>query len=95
MTSKFRLGQIVGTPGALNILSQDETITMLSRHAQADWGNVDNEDKKSNNRAIAHEGNLDRQERVISSYMSSHGEKIWIITESDRSVTTILLPDEY
>ena len=60
----------------------------LNRHAKCDWGDVCDEDKKANDFA------LDNKERILSSYEIT-GEKIWIITEWDRSVTTVLFPSEY
>jgi hypothetical protein len=94
---KFNLGQIVITQGALAALkdSNESALPFLQRHASGDWGDICEEDKKLNDEAIAHEGDLDRQQRVLSAYVTAKNEKIWIITEWDRSVTTILLPDEY
>ena len=60
----------------------------LERHASRDWGDLDAEDKRANDAAVKHGG------RVLSAY-TLRGDKIWIITEADRSVTTILTPDEY
>ena len=57
-------------------------------HANCDWGEVDADDRDANNYAAANE------ERVLSAYTVA-GTKIWIITEWDRSVTTVLFPDEY
>jgi hypothetical protein len=53
------------------------------------------DDMKSNESAIAHEGDVDKQDRILPSYHTSKGTKIWMITECDRSVTTLLLPEEY
>ena len=61
----------------------------LSRHASGDWGEVCEEDWQSNDEA------LELGTRLLSSYISRSGEKFWIITEHDRSATTILLPLEY
>jgi hypothetical protein len=95
--AKFRLGQVVSTPGALSALgkSRESAASFLARHVAGDWGDVDAGDWKLNDEAIAHEGDLDQQSRVLSSYKTRAGEKIWIITEADRSSTCVLLPDEY
>ena len=66
----------------------------LMRHFAGDWGVLDAEDKAANNAAIAHEG-TEQAERVLSAYLLDDETKIWIITEWDRSATTILLPEEY
>ena len=87
----FPLGQIVATPGALALLEETGTSPMeyLKRHSQGDWGELDVEDKQANDHALDHE------ERLLSAYKVTETDKIWIITEYDRSVTTILLPSEY
>ena len=88
---KFDLGQTVATPGALAALekSGDNPGKFITMHAQGDWGTMCDEDKQLNDKAV------DGGDRLMSSYLLSDGTKIWIITEWDRSVTTILLPDEY
>ena len=86
---KFWAGRIVITPGAQSELSQDETMEGLARHLAGDWGNVDEDDWKEN------EFSLEHGFRLLSSYTTPRGTKFWIITEHDRSVTTILLPEEY
>lgn len=93
----FTLGSIVATPGALDVLSHDSILEYLGRHASGDWGHVCPEDAAENTLAT-NEGF-----RILSAYpidpakpCAGFGENcVWIITESDRSVTTILLPDEY
>lgn len=95
---KFKLGQVVATPGALAALKESDqsALPFLLKHQTGDWGSeVCDDDKKLNDEAVAHEGNLDQQQRVLSAYRTSKNEKLWIITEYDRSVTTILLPSEY
>jgi hypothetical protein len=87
----FRLGQIVATPAALSVAGTHIT-TLLSRHVSGDWGSVPAED------AAANEEALQRGERIISCYELPDGQKIrtvWLITEADRSATTVLLPEEY
>jgi hypothetical protein len=86
---KFSLGQILATPNALNHIPDDEILTALSRHVRGDWGTLDAEDMQSNERALKGEG------RLFSVYLSAQNIKFWIITECDRSVTTILLPEDY
>ena len=85
----FPLGQLVMTPGARDSIPPSEMLHALRRHARADWGDVDAEDWRSNDRSIQ-EGT-----RLLSSYRSTTGVKFWIITEADRSATTVLLPSEY
>lgn len=88
VNSKFPLGDIVITPNALDILSQAEINDGLCRHARTDWGNVCLEDANQNDQA------LEEGSRVLSAY--GEGQKrFWIITEADRSVTTILMPSDY
>lgn len=87
----FESGQIVATPGALQALAEAEQTPreFLIRHLRGDWGDLDDEDKKENDLS------LEQGSRLLSAYHLTTGVKIWIITESDRSVTTFLLPDEY
>jgi hypothetical protein len=85
---KFPLGQVVITPGAMEILPPQEVSVALSRHSNCDWGDLCEEDKQEN------EFSLKIGLRLMSSYKTGN-VKFWIITEADRSATTILLPDEY
>jgi hypothetical protein len=88
VNSKFPLGEIVITTNALRTLSNAEINDGLTRHATADWGNVCPDDAELNDNA------LQDGDRLLSAY--GQGEKrFWIITEADRSVTTILLPSDY
>lgn len=89
MNSLFELGRIVATPGALEVLAPEEPLVLLRRHASGDWGGVDAHDRRANNRALK-DGT-----RLLSAYTLPGGEKVWIITEADRSSTCILLPEEY
>jgi hypothetical protein len=97
MTAKFSLGRVVITPGAKEALETagQSADYFLSLHASGSWGDLDTGDRRLNDEAIAHEGDLDKQSRVFSSYRTHDNEKVWVITEWDRSVTTILLPNEY
>jgi hypothetical protein len=91
MKTKFSLGQTVATPGALEALAQagQSPAFFLDRHVQGDWGEVCDEDKRLNDQALA-DG-----DRLLSAYRTLKGERLWIITEADRSSTCILLPEEY
>jgi len=97
LRAKFRLGRLVATSGAIHALkrSHQDPLEFIQRHRHGDWGDLDEGDKQLNNDAVAHEGDLDHQSRVLSSYRTSAGEKVWIITEADRSSTCMLLPSEY
>ena len=86
---KFPLGQIVITPNALGKLASDEILNALNRHAQGDWGDLDKDDKMENDIA------LKKGFRILSAYTSTDGIKFWIITEAPRTLTTILLPEDY
>jgi len=87
----FALGQTVATPGALAALGRNETtgLELLARHATGDWGEVDAEDRAENDYSVS------RRLRLLSAYTLRDGTRLWIITEADRSVTTLLLPHEY
>jgi len=86
---KFPLGQLVITRGALEVLDEEDVRKALSRHVTGDWGEVDPEDWKENDFSV------ENGYRILSSYTSKKGVRFWIISEADRSVTTILLPEEY
>lgn len=87
----FPLGQVVATPGALEALEESgqEPIEFLRRHMRGDWGQLDKEDIQENEYSLKH------GLRLLSSYRTNNGTKIWVITEWDRSVTTLLKPEEY
>ena len=88
----FPLGQIVATPGALDLLDRTgiNASALLYRHQHGDWGVVCAEDAQSNNQAILVGA------RIVSAYeLGLRRERLWIITEADRRVTTLLLPEEY
>jgi hypothetical protein len=88
---KFSPGSIVATPGALAALEASEADPMayLVRHTAGDWGDVDEHDRRENELSLVHGF------RLLSAYALNSGTKIWVITEADRSATTILLPEEY
>ena len=95
--SRFELGLIVATPGALEACSNVQMQRCLARHRTGDWGCIDAEDKEANDEALG--AGL----RLLSAYPIDPAEPsegfgvntLWIITEADRSVTTFLLPHEY
>lgn len=88
---KFPLGRMVATPGALQALQEADQapLEFLLRHVSGDWGELCEEDKAEN------ELSLKNGFRLLSAYRTKTDLKIWIITEADRSATTILIPDEY
>lgn len=88
-TVLFPLGQIVITRNAMSRLAEPDAILGLMRHSQGDWGEVPDEDREENELSLKHGF------RLMSVYTSSDGVKFWIITEADRSSTTILLPEDY
>ena len=87
----FDLGQLVATPGALAALEKtgQNAMESLSRHVRGDWGELPEEDEAAN------QFSLEKGFRLLSSYRTTANDKIWVITEADRSHTTLLLPDEY
>ena len=87
-TVRFSLGQVAVTANASMRLTTEEVLTALGRHNSGDWGNLCPEDTLANDTSVQEGGRL----------LSAYGEgrlRFWIITESDRSVTTILLPEDY
>ena len=95
--AKFKLGHCTATPGAIEALkaAEQDASHFLELHQSGAWGDLDHDDRRLNDEAIAYEGDPDRQQRVLSSYRTKLDTKLWVITEWDRSSTTILLPDEY
>ena len=89
LPGKFPLGQIVATRNAIDTIPQDEIQKALARHVHGDWGTLDKEDLNANEQALLHGG------RLFSAYHSIQKIKFWIITEWDRSITTVLLPEDY
>ncbi len=82
-------GRLAATPAVLDAVPKPELLAAFQRHMRGDWGIVSEADWKANDQA------LKSGERLLSAYKSSSGTKFWIITERDRSYTTILLPSEY
>jgi hypothetical protein len=85
----FLLGDVVQTQGAMHEFTPDEILRSLVRHANGDWGDLGEEDKRENELA------LETDERIVSAYKFDDGRKMYVITEWDRSATTVLLPEEY
>ena len=95
LSSAFRMGRLVWTQGVNDQIADDSKFSQfvlesLRRHAKGDWGDLSQEDKNQNDLAVK-SGDL----RILSAYESGGLPKIWIITEADRSATTILFPSEY
>lgn len=89
MNPKFSLGDALITPNALAHLSQDDFWRGLARHQTGDWGDVCEDDRREN------ELSLEKGLRLHSVYHAHNGVKFWIITEADRSSTTVLMPEDY
>ena len=91
MKPLFTLGQVVATPGVLAALEKagQQPGDFLARHVSGDWGEVDAHDIKEN------EFSLQQGFRLLSAYRINVGDRLWVITEADRSSTCILLPVDY
>lgn len=88
----FALGRVVFTPGVIdpdNGVGTWDIASALIAHKNGDWGEVSDEDKQANDHDLTHGG------RLLSSYRSASGTTFWVLTEADRSATTVLLPSEY
>ena len=86
----FQLGNLVATPAFLEVVADcpHEMLNIIRRHVRCDWGDLDAEDKVRNDWSALN------GERILSAY-HINGTKVWVITERDRSVTTLLLPADY
>ncbi len=92
MTPRFPLGRVLATPGALEVLEEAgvDALGLLRRHQTGDWGEVPACDARENERSVKHGW------RILSSYLvGGDGAKVWVLTEADRSATTILRPEDY
>ena len=87
--AKFKTGRIVTTANALNHLTYDDILAGLLRHITGDWGDLDADDRQENDMA------LERGTRLLSADQASNGTRFWILTEADKSSTTVLLPEDY
>ena len=87
---RFELGRVVATPGALDLCEEANVSpsSIIHRHAWGDWGEIPPEDARENERSLKYGW------RVMGSYPVGDGT-IWVLTEADRSATTLLLPREY
>ena len=85
----FSLGRLMTTPAALDALTHGDIVRALARHSIGEWGDVCPEDKEANDDALRTNG------RLFSVYHAANGTKFWVITEADRSITTVLLPSDY
>ena len=88
---RFSLGRVLATPGAIAALEAAQVFPKdyLAHHVSGDWGDVDEEDQQANEHALI------AGARLLSAYTLPTGTRIWIITEADRSASTLLLPSEY
>jgi hypothetical protein len=88
---RFRLGKVLATPGAMEALedANESADTFIRRHQRGDWGDLSDDDKQEN------EFSIGNRLRIFSAYHTNQKVKLWVITEADRSSTTILLPSEY
>ena len=85
----FPLGRVVATPGIAETLGDVEILRALARHQRGDWGEVCDEDREANDRSVK------TGSRMLSVYVAENGGRFWVITEGDRSATTLLWPNEY
>lgn len=86
---KFELGQVVATPNVIALIGLEGIAALLSLHASGDWGSLEKEDKIANDDAI------ENGDRILSAYSEGLPSKVYVITEWDRSVSTVMLADEY
>ncbi|MEZ6131312.1 MAG: hypothetical protein R3C59_21765 [Planctomycetaceae bacterium] len=86
--AKFDVGQLYMTRGVAEGIDEDDVFNALVRHLDGDWGDVDEHDRQMNDNAVSFGG------RLLSAYVDRSNTRFWIITEADRSATTILLPSE-
>lgn len=110
-TPRFLLGRVVATPGALALIhvTNSNPFALLAKHVTGDWGEIDPDDVQTNEDAVAHGSRVlsvyrlplqkTSEERVGDGHRQArpdeHDNRIWLITEADRSVTSLLLPEEY
>jgi len=84
---KFRLGPVLATPTVLEYVNQTDILAALARHVTGDWGELDADDQRANDRAVK------TGERILSVYRAANGTKFWVITEA--GYTVVLLPQNY
>ena len=88
-TARFRMGRLMITAAAMQHLSPGDVIEALSRHHRGDWGDACEKDRMANEFSLRAEG------RLISVYHTEVNERFWVITEADRSTTTVMMPGDY
>ncbi len=88
---RFQLGRVVATPGAIRVLHDAgvSAWSLLARHASGDWGDLGDNDRRANQDALVYGS------RLLSAYELTTGDRVWLLTEANRSATTLLLPEEY
>jgi hypothetical protein len=84
----FTLGRISATPDAVAVLTPQDILLGLHRHSVGNWGEISAADGEANNAALRYGG------RILSMYDSTIGVRFWVVTEADRSVTTVMLPED-
>lgn len=89
MTAQLKLGKTCTTPRAADTLNAEDVLHALCRHAHGDWGELTPDDREANDDQLRHGGG------ILSLYSDRRGIRFYIITDADRSLTTVLLPDEY
>jgi hypothetical protein len=89
MQPQVTLGRTVITAAAHAELDEDDVLHAMARHMSGDWGDVCPEDREANEMAVR-EGR-----RLVSVYKDRKGTTFWVITEADRSATTVLMPEDY
>ena len=89
MNPKFTLGHIVATPNALECLTPEDIQCGMQRHQSGNWGEMCDSDRQENDLS------LEKGFRLLSVYRAANGKPFWIITEWDRSSTTVLMPEDY
>lgn len=97
---ELKLGQLVATKGIVDEMEEtygfrEFCMHSLLRHRALDWGDISEEDKMTNNQALEIDARVLSAYTIPTYFRLAYAEKIWIITEADRSVTTILFPHEY
>lgn len=88
-SGRFVPGRLLAMPGAMNAIGRETLLAAYCRHLHCDWGDVSESDWKRNDEALL------SGERLFSMYRTEDGLNFWIITEADRSCTTMLLPEDY
>ena len=88
---RFPLGRVFLTPGAIEVLAEagQTAQDFICRHARLEQGELSDEDHRENLYSVS------RRLRIFSAFKTAQGVKLWLITEADRSATTLLLPSEY